>query len=428
MTRHQGIPDREITGPSLKAAGSSFIGAMFSGMAIARSALAVFMQPISYELKWGRAEIGAASTFLQWGMALCMLFGGRYVDRWGPRAVLLPLTLVSGLLVMSVSMTGGSLLLFYALYALIGASQMGIAAYGKLLSGWFYRHRGLALAGLGIGVLLSFTVTPRVALLLVNRVGWRSSYQVLGASILLVAFPILFAFFRERPGQASGLASQNSAELDPDGAPPISTLQAFRMKTYWLMVGAQVGTGFAFAAVTVHSIGIMTSHGMTRDFGVLALSIVGASGLAAQALIGFLLDRIDTPKIIVPFALSLLGIVAIHIGSGKPALLIGSLLFGLGCGGETSMNSYFVTRFFGVRNFSQIYRSLMPILILSGAPGPIVAGLIFDRTGSYAWAMVMMEITLALAVLCFALLGDYPFPSVEIRQQRRRSRTTLKAV
>jgi MFS family permease len=427
MRSHGKLSDDEVSGRSLGAAGAVFIGAAFSSVTIAGSALAVFMQPLSQEFGWGRAKIGAASTFSQWGMAACTAFVGPYVDRWGPRAVLLPLTVVSGLLVISVSATGGSLPLLYVLYALIGASTGGAVGYGKLLSGWFFRHRGLALGCVGIGVFTSYTVTPHVARVLLDHFGWRNAYRALGSSILLVALPVLFVFFREKETTAVEGHKKEVPLGDPDGAQEITVLQAWNTKIYWLLVGTQVGSVFAYMTVMAHAVGILSSRGMSREFGVTGLSTIAMGALIAQLSIGFLLDRFNTPKVIVPFALlSLLGIAVIHLGTGKLILLSGTVLFGLGCGGETSMTSYFVTRFFGVRNFSRIYGSLMPILLLSGAPGPIVAGWIFDVRGSYGWAMIAMEIALALAVACFSLLGPYPFP-IRGRLQTGRSSARVGA-
>jgi cyanate permease len=79
-------------------------------------------------------------------------------------------------------------------------------------------------------------------------------------------------------------------------------------------------------------------------------------------------------------------------------------------GGQSSITSYFTTRYFGVRNFSSIYGALFPILILLGAPAPIIIGAIFDSSRSYDLALVVLEVVLTGAIVCFWCLKPYRYP------------------
>ena len=405
---------REITPQSLAVAGSALIGAAFSGLIVASTAISVFIGAIAGDYHWSHAEIGGAVTFLYAGMAIGAPLFGFAVDRRGPRAILLPLTFLSGVILASFSVIGHSLPLFYAAHLLLGIAQPGAVAYSKLISSWFYRRRGIALTALGVGVFVSQIAVPPIARWLLETIGWHNAYRAFGAAELLVSFPILLAFFRERPVNTPDADQAESNEIQPDGAPSIGILQAIRGKTYWLLVGAQVAGMFAFMGVSTHAVGILAEHGIGPSLAVWGLSTFAVGGLVAQILTGLLLDRYDTPRVILPFAiLSLASIALLHVGHGVALVLTAILLFGIGCGGQTSMTSYFTTRYFGVRNFSTIYGSLFPILLVLSAPAPIVVGAVFDRTGSYGWALVALEAALALTVLFFWLLEPYPYPVKE---------------
>jgi len=83
---------------------------------------------------------------------------------------------------------------------------------------------------------------------------------------------------------------------------------------------------------------------------------------------------------------------------------------GLGLGGQTSVTSYFTSRYFGVRNFSRVYGSVMPVLLLFGAPAATIIGDIFDRTHSYNAALIVLEVAFGISLVFFAILGPYPYP------------------
>ncbi len=408
---------REITAESLAVASSTLVGAMCNGMMIASIAISVFIGQIATDNQWDRARIGGAVTLLYMGMAIGAPVFGRMVDQRGSRAVLLPLTAVSGLILASFSFTGRSLLLFYVAHLLLGVAQPGAVAYSKLLSTWFFRYRGVALATLGVGTFVAQVAVPPIARSLQNALGWHGAYRALALAELLIALPVLFTFFRERTSTSAGVAAAQLQEVRPDGAPVINVREAISAETYWLLVGAQVAGLFAFMGTTTHAIGIMTERGVTPSMAVWGLSIFAAGGLVAQLLTGYLLDRFDTPRVIVPFALgSLASLVLLQVAHGEATVLAAIVLFGIGCGGQTSISSYFTTRYFGVRNFSTIYGSLFPILLLLGAPAPIVIGAIFDASGSYNLGLIALEVAIASSIVCFWYLGPYPYPVTEAAQ------------
>ncbi|WP_171905858.1 MFS transporter [Sphingobium phenoxybenzoativorans] len=403
-------PSQEITGQSLTVIGVSLVGTFLAGLLVANAAMPVFLAPIAAGYGWSHAEIGAAVTFLFVGSGLGAPLIGPVVDKYGPRRVLLPLTLVSGLTLSSFSVIGASLPLFYAAHFILGMATPGAVAYSKLISTWFFRRRGIALTALGAGAFTASVAIPPLAHLLMSRFEWQNAYLVFGLAELLIALPLLFIFFRERPVSRSSSGIESN-EVHPDGAPAIRILQAIRGKTYWLVVGAQLTGMFAYFGFGTHAIGIMTERGLDPTTATLGMSVYAAGGLLAQIATGILLDRFDTPRVIAPFAiLSVISLAALFVSRGELPVIAALLFFGIGCGGQVSMTSYFTSRYFGVRNFSTIYGSLLPVLQLLSAPAAIFVGAIFDRTGSYTPALAMLEVSLLASALLFLLLEPYPYP------------------
>jgi MFS family permease len=402
---------REVTPKSLAVAGSALVGTCFSGVTFASIAISVFLIQIASDYNWSRASIGGAVAFMRIGMAIGAPLFGRLIDRKGARAVLLPMTVSSGILLILISFMGSSLPLFYAAHLLLGLCQPGAVAYSKLLSTWFFRHRGIALTTLGFGTFAAKFAVPPLASALGDAFGWHGAYRALALIELLVAFPILFAFFRERRVINPETSAVEVGEVRPDGAPPIGVRQAMSSGTFWLLVGAEAGAFFAFMGISTHAIGILTEHGVTSSLAVWGLSIFAAGGLCAQLISGVLLDRFDTPRVPLPFSLmALASLLLLQIGQGNTAVLTAFFLFGLGCGALTSTTSYFTTRYFGVRNFSTIYGVLFPAFLLISAPAPVILGAIFDATGSYDLALAVVALAVAIGIICLWRLKPYPYP------------------
>ena len=408
----RGLHPPEFTARSLTVAGSAMAATMFSSMVFAMTAIAVFMDRIAADYHWGHGEIGAAVTILSVGMAISSRIFGPLVDRLGPRAITLPLTFLSGLILAGFSLLGSSLPAFYAAHFLLGLGSPGAVAHSKLIATWFFRRRGIALTVMALGAAFAQMALPPLTRAVMDAIGWHRAYLVFGLGGLMICFPILLAFYRERTvaGEDAAARDQSSGEVAPDGAPRMKIRDAMAGRTYWLIIGMQIAGIFAYSGIGTHALGIIGERGVAPDYRIWGLSLLAFGALAAQIGIGFLLDLFDTPRVVIPFALAALGgLVLMALGQGNGAVLTGILLFGLGTGGETGMTSYFISRYFGVRNFSTIYGSLF-LLLLVGSSGSVVVGLIYDRTGSYGPALVAVGGALLIAMLLLWRLGPYPYP------------------
>ena len=118
---------------------------------------------------------------------------------------------------------------------------------------------------------------------------------------------------------------------------------------------------FAVTGVMVHGVPLLQEHGLSREVATDVLAALWVGMIVSQPALGYLLDRYDTPRIALPFAvLAAIGLLLLLLG-GPPALLWGAVfLIGLGAGGETGTTQYFVSRYFGLRHFSVIYGSIQP--------------------------------------------------------------------
>jgi OFA family oxalate/formate antiporter-like MFS transporter len=74
-------------------------------------------------------------------------------------------------------------------------------------------------------------------------------------------------------------------------------------------------------------------------------------------------------------------------------------VFGLGMGGVGALGPLAITEMYGLKNYGAIIGLTTPAMIVPMLVGPIMAGFIFDSTGSYVLAF---QITLGLLMISMA--------------------------
>jgi MFS family permease len=85
-------------------------------------------------------------------------------------------------------------------------------------------------------------------------------------------------------------------------------------------------------------------------------------------------------------------------------LYIFFVLYGVGMGAVMPMTPVLRARYFGRKSFGTIAGWSRALTIPVGVVGPVLAGWIYDRTGSYEIAFVLFAITLAISVVVMAFV------------------------
>jgi sugar phosphate permease len=391
----------------------------------------VFLKALTADFGWSRGEVSGAFAvgFLLTGFAAP--FWGRLADRRGPRAALLPGAILTGLFAIALSQIA-SLFALYALYALLTIAAAGISLIpvSVMISNWFVEKRGRAMGiantGEGLGALL---LTP-LAALLIARFGWRSAYVVLGAGLLVVLIPVVLSL-RGRPqdvgllpdGLAAGegdppampaLEGESAAAVAPAASPiadPDLTLAAaLRSSTFWITCIAWFIVLMPVAAVTLHQVPLMTDLGLSIERASLIAALAAGMSIVGRAGFGLLSERYP---IRVVFALCYValgaGVALLWAATqlGPATLWLYVVVFGVAIGGAFALAPLFVAAIFGVRALGEIFGVLAIAATLGGAIGPWLAGVLFDRTGSYE---VVLPLAVGATLVAAVMIGLVPAP------------------
>jgi predicted MFS family arabinose efflux permease len=385
---------------------ASMVALIVSTAGISSYTQGLFLQPMISSLGWTRNEyyLGAIATGIS-AVAVTPLIG-LLIDRLGVRRVL-----VGGILLFAAAnawlgLIGPSLpvyLLVTAFIAVGGVIQSPLP-YAKAIVTWFDDRRGLALAIALCGVGLGGILIPPLAAWTLAAFGWRAARIGLAVLVVLVALPMVLLFVREAdPTETARFPQQDSA-----AAEGVALAEALRTPTLWLLAIAFMLSGATLYGILGNLIPLLSQKGVSAALSASALSIMGAAQVAGRLASGALLDFSRTPRIaVVWFLLSAAGALVLRQGDQAPALLLGSLLLGLGLGAELEIASYVVSRFFGLRYFGSIYGIVFTALISGTTTGPLVMSVIAGP--DYGRALLAGAAALIVASSLLFFCGRYRF-------------------
>jgi len=265
--------------------------------------------------------VGSLEEALSWSFGGYLLFGigalpaGVAADRLGGRRVILTGLVIAGLSAILAGTSEPGLPLALALCGIgAGASLYHPAGTGLLSRAVASRGRALGINGIygNVGIALS----PLITALLVESIGWRDTFYVTGAGILLGTL----AFSRVRinePGRA------------PEPAPAQGKDNSTTRRAIWIFVllcaAATLG-GFAYRGNTVAQPALFAQDISFMGYGM-AASLAMIVGTVGQYIGGRLADRIDLRAGYLAFHLASLPALVVIASTTEWPLLVASAIY-----------------------------------------------------------------------------------------------------
>lgn len=315
----------------------------------------------------------------------------------------------------------------------VGAAMIGGLTASTLVANWFVARRGMALGIATMGVSLSGVLMAPAATWLIEELGWRNTFVLYGALTLVIVLPTVRLFVVDRP-EDRGLAPDGeglstpavqptpaAAAETPTGTEPVALVPAvtglplrrpalswtepLRDRNFWV-IGLFVSLGFCCSgALLTHIVPLATDLGFSPTAASLVISSIAGLGLFGKVLFGWISDRVDKRAAAwLAIALQICGVSFILRVESYPELLAGGSIFGLGMGGMLPIWGTLIGACFGRRSFGRVMGLMGPFMLPIQSVGVPLAGLIFDRFGSYRPAFLLFIGLYILAMAAIALL------------------------
>jgi MFS family permease len=381
---------------------------------------AVFVKPLSADFGWTREAISRGFGFAAITLALVSPLLGRWLDRFGPRRIILPCMTVFALGIASLALLSPRIAQFYLTCVILGLVGNGAAhlSFSRSISTWFRQRLGMALAFVMLGAGLGAMLLPPFAQAIISHSGWRAAYAGLGALAFLLGFPLSWRYIRERTQRQSAPSNEAIAsEVDaprssvansavvPEG---LTWQQGLRTYSFWIIIIVLFLSSISMNGAITHLSALLTDRGITARDAALCASMIGGSSLLGRLFVGWLLDRFFGAR--VAFFVNLAtaaGILLLARAATFSSGCLAAALIGIGAGGEADITPYLLTRYFGLRGFSTLYGLTWSFYAVAGAIGPVILGRAYDSTGSYTGLLSLLAGATALGAVLMLLLPRY---------------------
>lgn len=367
---------------------------------------AVLIVPIQHELGWSRTLISGAISLTLLTSGLLGLPVGRLVDRRGAR---LPMAIGSVL--------GGAGLLassrmdqpwqLYVLWPGVLGLSMALTLYPvtfTVITNWFVRRRGSALALLTLLGGLASPIFIPLAGVLVDRVGWRATLVVLGLVQLAVALPIHAVVVRRHPEDLGLHPDGGDRPPTESGATGATLRRATATLPFWTLTASFALGLLAQSVILTHQVAYLIGRGFDPVVAASIAGVIGVASLPGRYLLNRLSERLSPQALLACcYAAQAVG-VALLAAVVSPLLVWGYVaVYGAAFGAISPLRASTMADQFGRRAYGAITAASGIPAAVAGSVGPLAAGAIYDRTGSYGPALALSGGAFLLSALAVGL-------------------------
>lgn len=390
---------------------AAFVG--FSFFSIATASMSVFMEPLGQEFGWSRTVLSAGVSIAAGATALLSPFFGVLIDKYGSRRVALPGLVTTALALASFSLINGSViqwLMIWAIYAVISIS-VKTTVWTAAVSGAFTVSQGLALGATLCGTAMAQTVVPPLANWLIAEFGWRLAYVWLGLGWGAITLVLSYFFLVDRRGETA--VSTEGRRIPAPAAAEITGLsvrEAWRNTALWRVAASTLIMMVLTMGLMIHQIPILTGVGVSRSQAAWLASLAGVAGIVGKLVTGALLDRF-APNWVGGLTLgaTALAFALLIDGIHTPVLIVVAMLInGYAAGTKLQICSYLTVQYAGLRHYGAIFGAMVSLVAFGTGVGPLVAGLVYDITGSYVQFLIVGAAGSVFSGLLLATLPRYP--------------------
>ena len=367
----------------------------------------IFIPPILDEFGWSRSQISLALT-LQGveGIGAAPLVG-LLVDRIGARRLIAFGLATAGLGFILIGFSR-DLLQFYGAFLVlsVGTSAGTGLVTQSLMVRWFSRRRGTAVTSLMCAPATGAMVLIPLLTFIIDTIGWRQTMLFGGLGLWAIAIPIVLVV-RDNP-ESMGLLPDGAAKPETTGAAKaeehgFTVREVLRVPTFWYFAAVYTLWNLGSQGVQPHLFVALKGVGMGQGgAAIVAASLPGIS-ILGRIVFGGLSDHVDKRVLMAGTglcqALGLGCLAAFILHPGVIWLVYVFLVpYAMGFGGSIPLRIVTTGQYFGRKHFPAVSGVLQAVTGIGGMLGPLIAGWVFDTTGSYFIAFAAAAALMAAAI------------------------------
>lgn len=335
---------------------------------------------------------------------LLTLLIGRVADRLGLCALWLGAAVGLATACLLTSLAEGIVLAAASLALLRAFGHGSLPLVGTLLANHsVHQRRGAAVAAANFGLSAATIALPPLVALLIDGVGWRASFRILGLVVLALA-PLAFAIRPAAPAPAAAAA----AGPPPGAAAPARARPWPRRhgrhaagvdRSAVLLLAVLVPLPLVATGLTFHAVSLLAGRGLDRPAAALALSAIGIAAAISTGLAAGVVDRLSTSALLVAMSATLLVSTLVLLVPVGPLAYPGFALMGLATALFSLASGIAWARTYGLAGLGRRQGVSFAVISVSAAVGPLPLAVSRSLTGSYTAGLVLLAALSAVGVV-----------------------------
>ena len=381
----------------LKVAATGFLS-LFSIVGIMVYGLPFFYDFWVKDFGWSRATVTSGNAFAKVAVGLLGFFAGWFIDRFGPRRLMLAGILMGGIALVGLS-TMTTLWQFYLFYVFnaLGYMCAGPLPNQVLTARWFNKTRGKAMGFAYLGIGVGGMLVPQIAKWLNIQFGWHQALMLLGILMVVIAFPMAW-IVKEKPE----IILQEIIREEP----PVQLNKIVKgWPFYLLMIGSMCSIG-AVAGTSQNlklffSLDLKYSQGQSANI----ISLVLLSSIIGRVLMGWLADKFPKKYVMILIYTLVAGSIPLLYFASTPGVIyLFAFIFGIGLGGDYMIIPLMAAELFGVRIMGRVMGLVLTADGLAEAFSPMLVARLRDNSANYANGFAALIILAVIGIIAVAML------------------------
>ena len=393
--------------------------------------LGVFVIPMQEDLEWDRSLVflpllvGAIVT-----LPLGIILGPFADEKHGPKVMAIIGVILFGLSLLYMR-NAEAVFGYIVVFGVVGGlGRFTVQIALVIVPKWFVRKRGLAQACVSAGFSVGPLIFPFILQILVDSIGWRDAWFVMGVALLALALPGAFLIIRspedvgllpdgdkpEEPYRSTSMVAETPVYRSDSKEISLTRKEALKTRQFWLLA----------IAIGLATLGI---RGMIPNFQPFFISLGFKASTAAVSISAYAI-----PAIIMGFVFGLMAdrkgprkpflVVCVIVASGLVLVSLVSLVqnifmmfaamiyLGFGLNAFFVVSQVFVANTFGRQHIGSIRGVMGTVNNMASFGGPWLFGVMYDVFAEYnilfAVAVGFWLITITMGILVRPLARPIP--------------------
>jgi len=387
----------KLSSGQLKVAATGFL-TLFSIVGIMFYGLPFFYDLWVKEYGWSRATVTSGNAFAKVAVGLLGFFAGWFIDRFGPRRLML-----AGILMGTIGLIGLStvtaLWQFYLFYTFIALAYMcgGPLPNQVLTARWFNKSRGKAMGFAYLGIGVGGMLVPQIAKWLNIQFGWHQALMLLGIFTVIISFPMAW-IVKENP------ETQSQGTIKEEQTIPLNKIVK-GWSFYLLLIGSMCSIGAVSGTnqnlKLFFSLDLKYTQGQSANI----ISLVLFSSIIGRVLMGWLADKFPKKYVmILIYTLVAASIPLLYFASTPGVIYLFAFIFGIGLGGDYMIIPLMAAELFGVKIMGRVMGLVLTADGLAEAFSPMLVARLRDVSANYANGFAALIILAIIGIMAVAML------------------------